>query len=104
MKSREFGHNPCFDRFTEISSKDAYFVQLNRGNGPSVVILTDVPFLSKGVQRLNDLVLSFKRELKRLNDSVVVCVFGRAESDGGERRLGTLESRIISDIETPVGA
>jgi hypothetical protein len=47
--------------------QDAYFVQLNRGNGPSVVILADVPFLSKGVQLLNDLILSSKRELERLH-------------------------------------
>jgi hypothetical protein len=34
----------------------------------------------------------------------MVRVFGRPESRGGQRRLGALESRIIGDIELPVGA
>jgi hypothetical protein len=33
-----------------------------------------------------------------------VCVFGRPESGGGQRRLCALEGRIIGDIELPVGA
>jgi hypothetical protein len=103
-KTGEFCHNPGFDRFTEISSKDAYFVQLNCGYGPSVIVLADIPFLSEGVQRLNNLVISFLREFKRLNDPEVVCVLGRPVSSGGQRRFGALESRVISDIETPVSA
>ena len=69
-----------------------------------MIVLADIPFLSEGVEFLNDLILSSKRELERLNDSVVVCVFGRAESGGGERRFSALESRVIGNIEPPIGA
>ena len=69
-----------------------------------MIVLADIPFFSERVEILNNSILSSKSKLYRLNDPVMVCVFGRPESSGGQRRLGALEGRIIGDIETPVGA
>jgi hypothetical protein len=48
-----------------------------------MVVLANIPFLSEGIELINDLILSSKRELERLNDPIMMGVFGRTESGGG---------------------
>jgi hypothetical protein len=43
-------HYPSFDRFSEIPGQDDHFVQLNGRNGPSMIVLADIPFLSHPVK------------------------------------------------------
>jgi hypothetical protein len=62
-KARKLSHNPGFDRFSEIPSQDDHFIQLNSCNGPGMIVLADIPFLSKRVELLNNSILSSKSEL-----------------------------------------
>jgi len=95
--------DPRLDDGAEGFGKLSHLFRLRLRDGVRPLVVGDVALLAKDVEFRNHGRLDAERELKRVNNAVMMVVARGIVPGGSQRSGGKLESRVVCNVELPIG-